>query len=265
MLSDAGYKKLLSDVRRVLTSAKNHKSVENKLLGSYWTIGQRIVKTGVLDDAAYGSAILRSLADDLKLDVRTMQRAVAFSREYADLPKPGLTWAHFRELLVISDPKERAFYEKLAREEKLSRDRMLLAIESDVFSNKSAAKRKVTLERPRALRYVYDAELLRVIDGDTLLLDIDLGFEVTKRQRTRLGDVNTFSATSKKGRAATLFVAERLSIADRIVIHTKRADLHGRYVAHVFYSTRQLDFEETFDKGHYLNQQLLDQKLAMRM
>jgi hypothetical protein len=47
------------------------------------------------------------------------------------------------------------------------------------------------------------------------------------------------------------------------VIHTRRADLHGRYLAHVFYSTRGLSFEKTFEKGHYLNQQLLDEKLAM--
>ena len=35
--------------------------------------------------------------------------------------------------------------------------------------------------------------------------------------------------------------------------------------AHLFYSTCSLDVLETFARGHYLNQQLLDEKLAMRM
>jgi len=129
---------------------------------------------------------------------------------------------------------------------------------------KTRAKRKVQLLRPADVRYVYRASLVRIVDGDTLLLDIDLGFEVTKRQRVRLAAVNTFSGHSAKGQAATRFVAQRLSVADEMVVHTKRADLHGRYLAHVFYSTRGLTFEDTFT-GHYLNQQLLDEKLAMRM
>lgn len=270
MLSDAKFEKLVADVGRLLTDAKSHATVEGKLVESYWKVGNRITKTGVLDDGSYGEAIMHGLSQKLDIDVRTLQRAVAFHREYEAVPEPGLSWAHYRELLTISGKAERTYYEQLARREVLSRDRLRLAIDSDVFSQKDKAKRKVVLKRPSAgsggeSRYVFDAELIRVVDGDTLLLDIDLGFEVTKRQRVRLAAVNTFSPSSKKGQAATLFVAERLSKADRVVVHTKRADLHGRYVAHVFYSTRSLDVVETFSRGHYLNQQLLDEKLAMRM
>jgi hypothetical protein len=142
--------------------------------------------------------------------------------------------------LTISDLEERAFYEKLAIEEELSRDRLTMAIESDVFSEKNAPKRRARLRRPSELRYLFEAALVRVIDGDTMVFDIDVGFEVVKRQRVRLSSVNAFSADSKKGRAATLFAAKKLSFADRIVLQTRRADLHGRYVGHVFHSTREL-------------------------
>ncbi len=269
MLSDAKFEKLATDVGRLLTDAKNHPTVDGKLVESYWKVGKRIAATGALDDDTYGAAVMRGLSEKLDIDVRTLQRAVAFHREYEAVPVPGLSWAHYRELLTISSRTERTYYEQLARQEALSRDRLRLAIDSDVFSDKGKAKRRVVLERPapgsEASHYVFDAELVRVVDGDTLLLDIDLGFEVTKRQRVRLAAINTFTASSKKGQAATLFVAGKLSEADRIVVHTKRADLHGRYLAHVFYSTRSLDVLETFTKGHYLNQQLLDEKLAMRM
>jgi len=140
----------------------------------------------------------------------------------------------------------------------------VLAIQSDVFSKQSHPKRRVVLQRPAEPRYLFATELVRVVDGDTLLLRIDLGFGLAKQQRVRLAAVNTFSAGSTKGRAATAFVVERLTVADGIVIQTQRADLHGRYLAHVFYSTRSLGFLETFHSGHYLNQDLLDQKLAMK-
>ena len=262
-LSKGAYEKLLSDVSRILKHARAHKTVDNQLVDSYWAIGERIAMAKVLEQAAYGDSVVSTLSADLDVDGRTLRRSIAFFKEYEKPPASGLTWAHYRELLTISGKKERAFYEKLALDEGLSRDRMLMAIESDLYSTKTAPKHTVRLRRPAAPRYLFEAELLRVIDGDTVLLSVDVGFEVTKQQRVRLASVNTFSLDTQKGRAATRFVAEKLSFADRIVIHTRRADLHGRYLAHVFYSTRGLSFEKTFEKGHYLNQQLLDQKLAM--
>jgi endonuclease YncB( thermonuclease family) len=243
---------------------KSHRSVDQQLVQSYWSIGQRLVETGIFEQAAYGDSVIETLADDIGVDRRTLQRSVVFFREYDELPTSGLSWAHYRELLTISDAAERRFYEQLALQEKLSRDKLVLAIQSDVFSKQGKPKRRVLLKRPTEPRYLFAAQLVRVVDGDTLLLSIDLGFGLSKEHRVRLDSVNTFSADSTKGRAATAFVVERLTVADRIVIKTRRMDLHGRYLAHVFYSTRGLGFLETFESGHYLNQDLLDQKLAMK-
>jgi len=262
-LSNTRYARLLDTVRQLLEEARTHRSVDEALVQTYWSIGKRIADTHVLDDSAYGDATLKRLSTDLDVDVRTLQRSVAFSVAYAAPPSADLTWSHYRQLLTLSDPKERAFYEQLARGESLSVRALGAAIDSDVYSAKNKPKRKATLRRPSKKRYVYEALLVRVVDGDTLLVDIDVGFEVFKRQRIRLAAINAFSATSNKGRQATAFVAERLSLADRIVLQSHRADLHGRYVAHVFYSTRELDFEKTFEVGGYLNQELLDEKLAM--
>ncbi len=38
--------------------------------------------------------------------------------------------------------------------------------------------------------YEYQADVIRVIDGDTLLLDIDLGLRIRLKQIVRLLDVN---------------------------------------------------------------------------
>jgi hypothetical protein len=239
-LSDASYRRLFTRLQRLLEKAKRHKSTAAHLVETYWTVGQLITEAGVLESASWGDRVVKNLSEDLSIDARTLQRSIAFSQEYEELPQTPLGWSHYRELLTISDLEERAFYEKLAIEEELSRDRLTMAIESDVFSEKNAPKRRARLRRPSELRYLFEAALVRVIDGDTMVFDIDVGFEVVKRQRVRLSSVNAFSADSKKGRAATLFAAKKLSFADRIVLQTRRADLHGRYVGHVLHSTREL-------------------------
>lgn len=262
-LSDASYKKLLGDLRRALDLAKSYKSVDQQLVGSYWSIGQRIVQTGALDDASYGDSVVKRLSADLEIDPRTLQRSVAFFDEYESVPETGLSWSHYRELITVSDPRERAFYEQLAVDEALSRNKLVLAIDSDLFGKRGKKKQSPRLTRPTDPRYLFEAELLRIIDGDTLFFRIDLGFEILKEQRVRLKGIDTFDASSDKGKRATQYVADNLSFADRIVLKTHRADLHGRYVADVFYSTRSLTLLDTFERGRYLNQELLDERLAI--
>lgn len=45
--------------------------------------------------------------------------------------------------------------------------------------------------------YTYKAKLIRVIDGDTIDAEIDLGFEVFIKQRIRLYGINTPDSRSK--------------------------------------------------------------------
>jgi hypothetical protein len=138
-----------------------------------------------------------------------------------------------------------------------------LAIDSDLYGKRGQKKQVTQLARPTDLRYLFEATLLRIIDGDTLYFRIDLGFELHKDQRVRLSALDTLNASSDKGKRATQYVADNLSFADRIVLKTHRADLHGRYVADVFYSTRSLTLFDTFKRGRYLNQELLDERLAI--
>jgi micrococcal nuclease len=57
--------------------------------------------------------------------------------------------------------------------------------------------------------YEYGAKVLRVIDGDTLDLEIDLGFEIRIRERIRLIGIDTpetyGAKASPEGKLATAF------------------------------------------------------------
>lgn len=64
------------------------------------------------------------------------------------------------------------------------------------------------------MMYEYSAEMARIVDGDTLDADIDLGFDVHVRKRIRLYGINTPESRTrdleekKRGKAATQYVKD---------------------------------------------------------
>ena len=80
----------------------------------------------------------------------------------------------------------------------------------------------------------------RVIDGDTVDLDIDLGFGVTLSHRVRLKDVNaaetkTLDLEEKtKGLAAKEWLKKELSREGEWVIETVKEDKYGRILGTLY-------------------------------
>lgn len=84
--------------------------------------------------------------------------------------------------------------------------------------------------------YQYNAIITKVIDGDTVDVDIDLGFEVWLRnQRIRLYGIDTpESRTSDKtekvfGNLAKGKVLEFCPVGSQIILQTKTDDSRGKY------------------------------------
>jgi len=141
--------------------------------------------------------------------VTTIKQSVYFFQTYPDRPPRGtnLTWSHYRELTPIRDHAERVWYEERASQEEWARDRLASAIKRDAYGESKKSKRRggvsaPRLKRPTQATYVYKADVLRVVDGDTLLSLIDLGFTVKKEQRLRLAKIDTPPVETKKGREA---------------------------------------------------------------
>ena len=107
--------------------------------------------------------------------------------------------------------------------------------------------------------YEYKAKLIRVIDGDTVDFDIDLGFDSHLYARVRLLGINTPETYGVKkateeyvtGMQAKNFVVDFLS-GKEILIKTEKdkTGKYGRYLATVYVD------------GVSLNQKLLDEGLA---
>ncbi len=110
--------------------------------------------------------------------------------------------------------------------------------------------------------YTYMALVERVIDGDTIWLNIDLGFSCWSRQKVRLRGIDCLELLTKKGLEAKAFVEAKLKEVSFVIVKTYKDDKYGRYLTDVFYSKDKSDFLVALEQGTYLNQELLDKGLA---
>lgn len=101
--------------------------------------------------------------------------------------------------------------------------------------------------------YQYTARIDRVIDGDTIVVDVDLGFYIwMKNLHLRLYGINAPEKSDPSGwRAATDFVSEFVSEFPTFVINVYGQDKYGRWLAEI------LD-----PRGGSLNKSLVDNGLA---
>jgi endonuclease YncB( thermonuclease family) len=87
--------------------------------------------------------------------------------------------------------------------------------------------------------YIYQAEVLSVVDGDTVKLRVDLGLETDRRITVRLADVWAAERHETLGALHTAILRGLLPTGSRVVVQTTRkrgveATTFGRYVADVW-------------------------------
>ena len=121
---------------------------------------------------------------------------------------------------------------------------------------------RVHTDRP--VLWTYVARVLRVVDGDTLDVVVDLGLGHRAFPRLRLRGIDTAELYTQGGRQARTFVEETLAPCPIVVIATRRTDTYGRYLADVKYKAGTSDPSLILDQGTYLNGQLLKHRLASR-
>ena len=92
--------------------------------------------------------------------------------------------------------------------------------------------------------FEYEAECLRVVDGDTIDCRIDLGFDVWVKKRIRFYGVNTHESRTrdleekKRGIAATARVTDLLrSNEGRFVLKSHGVGKYGRVLGEIFVDT----------------------------
>lgn len=112
--------------------------------------------------------------------------------------------------------------------------------------------------------YTYKAYVLEIIDGDTIWVDIDLGFNTWTMQKLRLRGINTKEIETAEGQSAKEYIERRLNQCKFIAVKTYWRDKFTRYLADVFFIKREMDLYKIAEEGAFLNQELLDEGLAVR-
>lgn len=112
--------------------------------------------------------------------------------------------------------------------------------------------------------FTYIAKIKRIIDGDTLIALIDLGFGLFVQQKLRLREIDCPEMNTEEGVRAKKFVQGQLGKLDFIIVKTYKdsSDKYDRYLADIFYLSDERDPGKVAQEGEYLNQVLLDERLA---
>ena len=109
--------------------------------------------------------------------------------------------------------------------------------------------------------YQYKAKILKVLDGDTVDIDLDLGFNIVlANQRVRMSGIDTpESRTTDKiekalGLEAKAFLKSAIDSAKTVVIKTEKMDSsekYGRILGWVFLDGSETSInEEMIKAGH---------------
>ena len=92
--------------------------------------------------------------------------------------------------------------------------------------------------------YSYTAKIVRWVDGDTVIVDIDLGFRVTRQERLRLARINAPELNSavpfqvRKAKHARATAKKLAPEGNLVTIKTSKnkIDRYARYIAEVEYN-----------------------------
>lgn len=132
--------------------------------------------------------------------------------------------------------------------------------------------------------FTYKAAVEKIIDGDTLLVSIDFGCPMSVSWKLRLRGIDCPEIDTEEGKRAKRFVESRLKDCGFIIVKTykDRADKFDRYLADIFYAPQlpqsreaastprapggragaAIDADKVAREGKFLNQELLDERLA---
>ena len=106
--------------------------------------------------------------------------------------------------------------------------------------------------------------LIKVVDGDTIDIEIDLGFDLTKKERVRLGGIDTPEKRTKNleekamGLEATEYLTALLEGAVKLIVTTEKDGKFGRMIGTLYMSL------ECIETGSSINQMMIDDGFAWK-
>ena len=169
---------VVHEIGDLLAAARSNvaRQVNNELLSTYWNIGRIIAEyeQTVPERADYGKQTLKELSKALTQEfgkgfsVSNIQFMRRFYQAYQiqQTASVKLSWSHYCELLSISDPDKRSFYEKEAVNSNWSVRELKRQIDSSLFerlllSRGDANKEQVLALAENGIEIAEPADIIR--------------------------------------------------------------------------------------------------------
>jgi len=187
------YSELLSQISAVYEAGMRDLSDESRnerTLTMYWQMGRHIVEMEQegRTRAAYGKQLLTRLSTDLirKYGSGFSRSNVAYMRQFYseyEIVHPGgqLSWSHYKALMTVKSPQDRASLEKRVMEEGLSKTALLALVRQMNGVGATALREALT---PRKGRFDI-LKVVQVAEGKKKRLALDCGFRVLARMPRR--------------------------------------------------------------------------------
>jgi endonuclease YncB( thermonuclease family) len=111
--------------------------------------------------------------------------------------------------------------------------------------------------------YTYSAVVEKVIDGDTIRVDVDCGFGTRTRQKLRLRGIDCPELDTPEGKRAKRHVERALKGLPFVVVKTYKSDKYDRYLTDLFYLPGADEPKQVAAEGRFLNSELVKKGLAV--
>jgi micrococcal nuclease len=114
--------------------------------------------------------------------------------------------------------------------------------------------------------FQYEAKVIRIIDGDTMIIDVDLGFKIHTEIDVRLARINTpevvnYGAEGIEDKAVA-YVMQCVPPGSVCVVNISRAEKYGRWLAEIYFQPGVTDRDAIMRNPRVLNDELMRQGLA---
>jgi micrococcal nuclease len=84
--------------------------------------------------------------------------------------------------------------------------------------------------------FTYNAVITEIHDGDTITVELDLGFRVTYKTPIRFNGINAPELSTPEGKAARDFLETQIKVGDTVTVKTYKnpTDKYGRWLGDVY-------------------------------
>lgn len=275
---------IIDQIKTILSGIDDALEDEDKLsmVRGYWEAGR--LATEYKDSTGM---LLKDIAREIETPDSALQRYTQFYRTFPKgyPEKYGsrvVIWSLICCVLPVHDAKAREFYLQEACRHGWNKYVLTKRVRKDyygAFQDAAKSRESRTLKPGKQRLYTYAAEVIKIVDADTLDVEIDVGFKIKQEHRVRLRGINAPEPGTSPGRRAKRFVERELAKcvvekplfkgvrANRplVVVKTYKMGQYGRYTADIYYLQGEADPEVIAQNGKLLSQVLVDQGMARKI